>query len=485
VPVSRRTHRPLTVLGVLLAIAMAALEATVVSTAMPTVVGDLGGIEHYAWVFTAYLVMSTVTVPIYGKLADLHGRKPVLLVGIAAFLAGSIACGAATSMPALVAFRALQGLGAGGIQPITMTLVGDLFELEERAFMQGVIGSVWGVSGLLGPVVGGLIVRAFSWRWVFLLNVPFGLAAGLLLFAFLHERPERTPHRFDVAGAALLAGGVLALLAGVRGGPGAAVELALSAALLVAFVAVERRAAEPLLPLELFRRRLIAVSSVAGSLVGAAMFCTLTFLPLFVQGVLGGSPTDAGAAITPMVVGWPIASTISGKIAPRVGFRPLARAGLAVTAASTVALALVARPGVGPWGPRLVTAAFGVGMGLANTALILAVQTSVEWGQRGVATASTMFFRTIGGALGLGALGALLGAALARRGDLPAGAASRLLGGERGAGLDPALAGHLADALATGLHAVFWAIAGLASAAFLASLLLPPDARRAAPSPAA
>ncbi len=473
---TRRTHRPLTVVGLLLAIAMAALEATVVSTAMPTVVGDLGGIEHYAWVFTAYLVMSTVTVPIYGKLADLHGRKPVLLFGIAAFLIGSVACGFATSMPALVAFRGVQGLGAGGIQPITMTLVGDLFALEERAFMQGVIGSVWGVSGLLGPLVGGLIVRAFSWRWVFLLNLPFGIAAGALLIACLHERAPRAAHRFDVPGAMLLGGGVIALLFGVRGGPQALPVMGLAAALIAGFVWVEKRAPEPLLPLELLGRRLIAVSSATGALVGGAMFCTLTFLPLFVQGVLGGSPTEAGAAIAPMVVGWPLASTISGKIAPRFGFRMLARVGLAVTAASTVALALVARPGVGAWGPRIVTASFGVGMGLANTALILAVQTSVDWGQRGVATASTMFFRTIGGALGLGALGALLAAALEAGGDVPVGAASRLLGGERGVALDPALAARVSGALSTGLHAVFWAIAGLAIAAFLASLLLPPDA---------
>jgi EmrB/QacA subfamily drug resistance transporter len=484
VPVTARARRPLVVAALVLAIAMAALEATVVSTAMPTVVGDLGGIELYAWVFTAYLVTSTLSVPIYGKLADLHGRKPVLLVGIAVFLVGSLLAGVAPSMPALIAFRALQGLGAGGIQPITMTLVGDLFELEERAFMQGVIGSVWGVAGLFGPVAGGLVVRVLSWRWVFFANLPFGLAAAILLALFLKESAPRTPHRFDVAGAALLAGGVLALLFGVRGGSRAPLGLVAAAVLLAAFVAVERRAAEPILPLELFRRRLIAVSSVAGSLVGAAMFCTVTFLPLFVQGVLGGSPTDAGAAITPMVVGWPVASTLSGKIAPRVGFRPLARLGLAVTAVAAAALAIVAAPGVGTWAPRLVTATFGVGMGLANTALILAVQTSVPWNQRGVATASTMFFRTIGGALGLGALGALLGAGLAAHG-VPAEAASRLLGAERGAAVDPALARGLAGALGASLHGVFWAVAGLALAAFVASLALPPDAaRRASPPPA-
>src|ERR671935_27816 len=303
-----KTNRPLTVVSLLLSLSMAAMEMTVVSTAMPTVVGDLGGIHVYSWVFTAYLLTSTVTVPLYGKLADLYGRKPVLLFGIGIFLVGSMASGLSRGIGALIAFRAVQGLGAGAMQPTTLTIVGDIYNLEERSRMQGVFGAVWGVAGLVGPLLGGIIVKPLSWRWVFFINVPAGIAAAALLMIALHEDVAHRQHSLDWAGAALLTVGLSALLFGAQGGSASAVGLA----------------------------------------------------------------------------------------------------------AAAVAVALLLRPGASLHVPQAMSALFGVGLGFANTALLIAVQTSVEWRQRGVATASTMFARTIGGTLAVGVLGALLASALSR-----------------------------------------------------------------------
>jgi EmrB/QacA subfamily drug resistance transporter len=468
-----KTNRPLTVISLLLSLSMAAMEMTVVSTAMPTVVGDLGGIHYYSWVFTAYLLTSTVTVPLYGKLADLYGRKPVLLAGIGVFLVGSMASGLARSIGALIAFRALQGLGAGAMQPTTLTIVGDIYNLEERSRMQGVFGAVWGVAGLIGPLLGGIIVKYLSWRWVFFINVPAGIAAAALLVVALHENVEHRQHSLDWIGAGLLTLGLTALLFGVHGGRASSIGLPLAVLCLVLFYFAEQKAPEPVLPLDLFRQRAIGVSTAAGALVGAGMIAMVTYVPLYVQGVLGGSPTEAGSAITPMVIGWPIASAVSGRALPRVGFRALVRSGLAISAAAAVALALLLRPGVSLHVPQALSALFGVGLGLANTALLIAVQTSVEWRQRGVATASTMFARTIGGTLAVGVLGAILSAALLRDGSLPPDAADQLLGPAHGAGLDPAVVRSLSVALQAGLGTVFWAIAAISVAAAATSIFFP------------
>src|SRR5712691_8945184 len=468
-----KTNRPLTVVSLLLSLSMAAMEMTVVSTAMPTVVGDLGGIHHYSWVFTAYLLTSTVTVPIYGKLADLYGRKPVLLAGIAIFLVGSMASGLAQGIGALIAFRALQGLGAGAMQPTTLTIVGDIYSLEERARMQGLFGAVRGVAGLIGPLLGGIIVKYLSWRWVFFINVPAGIAAAALLVVALHENVEHRRHSLDLSGAALLTIGLAALLFGTHGGRASAIALPLAAGCLLLFFVVERRVPEPVLPLDLFRQRVMSVATATGALVGAGMISMVTYVPLYVQGVLGGSPTEAGSAITPMVIGWPIASAVSGRALPRVGFRPLVRTGLLISAVAAVAVAVLLRPGASIHAPQALSALYGVGLGLANTALLIAVQTSVEWRQRGVATASTMFARTIGGTLAVGVLGGILASALSGDPSIPPDAADRLLGPEHGAGLDRSVVRALSLSLQSGLATVFWLIAGIAVAAAAISLLFP------------
>jgi EmrB/QacA subfamily drug resistance transporter len=467
----RQTNRPLTVVALLLGMFLAAMEMTVVSTAMPTIVGELGGLHLYAWAFAAYMLAATVTVPIHGKLADLRGRKPVLLVGVALFLAGSAACGFATSMGALIAFRAIQGLGAGAIQPVSLTIVGDLFDVRERGRMQGLFGAVWGLAGLVGPLLGGVLVHTLSWRWVFWVNVPFGLGcAGVLALAY-HEKPERHPHRLDVAGALLLTAAVVAALLSARSPAAAAIALPVAVIAAALFLVVERRAPEPLVPLDLFRERLIAIASITGALLGAAMIATVTYVPLWVQSVLGLSPTGAGAAIAPMAIGWPLASAISGRLIPRAGYRPLIRGGLAVTAVAGVLLAILLRPGVPLVAIQALMFCYGVGLGLANTPLLISVQSSVSWNRRGVATASTLFFRTIGGTLAVGILGGLLAHALAGAGASRE-LVQRMLSPER-TGIDPATLASLGGALQAGMSRIFWIVAVIAVAALGAAMVFP------------
>jgi EmrB/QacA subfamily drug resistance transporter len=458
-PVVRRTHRPLTVVAILLSMFMAAMEATVVATAMPTTVAELHGLELYGWVSAAYLLATTVTIPLWGKLSDQWGRKQTLLAGLAVFLAGSVACALAPSMALLIAFRVVQGVGSGALQPVAMTVVGDIFTLEERGRIQGVFGAVWGFAAIVGPLLGGFIVHTLSWRWVFWINVPPCLLSAWLLALFYAHEPEgaASQARLDFAGAAYLSGAVLFLLAGV-GGVLPVVLLPLAVLLLVLFVRTERRAEQPILPLTLFRVPAIAGSSVCSALMGAAMMALITYTPLFAQATRHVTPTEAGATIAPMLVGWPLASAISGRILPRVGYRLLVRVGLSVVGVATLAAYEVVATGSSLFALRVAMFCFGAGMGVANTALIIAVQQSVSWRERGVATASTIFFRNVGGAVAAGGLGVVLARAIG--GDVAPEVLARVLGPERGSGLEPALVASTANALAVGMQPVFL-VAGL------------------------
>ncbi|NTX04644.1 MULTISPECIES: MDR family MFS transporter [Myxococcus] len=476
----RKTHRPLTTVALALSLFMAALEVTVVSTAMPTVVGELGGIQSYAWVFTAYMLSSTITVPIYGKLADLYGRKPIILFGIGLFLAGSIASGLASSMGMLIAFRTLQGLGAGAIQPVALTMIGDLYTMEERARVQGAFSAVWGVAGLVGPVTGGLIVKYLSWHWIFFINVPVGMLTFALIVAFFHEQVQHKPQQLDYAGAGLLCAGVVALLFGVQGVGTNLWALPAALVLLVAFVQVERRAPAPVIPMTIFKHPAIAISSVAGALFSAAMFGATTYVPLYVQAVLGGSPTTAGGMITPMIVGWPLAALFAGKLLLRTGFRPLIVGGLGLTVVGTTLMALLLKQDAPLFALQVAMALFGVGLGFASTALLIAVQTSVGWELRGVATASNMFFRTIGGVLGVGLMGGVMVSRLLADPTIPVEAANALLGPERGhASIPEATLRTLSGALTSGLSINFWLICLFAVGAFIAGLFFPRVQRNA------
>ncbi|HTW38054.1 MAG TPA: MDR family MFS transporter [Steroidobacteraceae bacterium] len=469
VPSSRKAHRPLTVVGVLLSMFMGAMEATIVATAMPTVVEKLGGIEYYGWVGAVYLLTSTVAMPLYGKVSDLYGRKPIMLLAMAIFLVGSMASGLSRTMTQLIVFRALQGAGAGGLQPVSITIIGDIYEPAERARMQGVFGAVWGVAAMSGPLLGGLIVATLSWRWIFFINVPFGLLSAFLISTFFHEHAVTHQHRLDLGGAALLTGSIVSLLLGAgRFAP--AVTLPAAALLLAGFIAVESRVTEPVLSLALLRRRVIGVASAAGAAVGAVMSSTVIYLPLYVQAVLAGTPTQAGATVSTMLIGWPIASTLGGRLLPHTGYRPLVRSGFATVMIMSIALAVLLREGASTVALAATMFVMGAGMGIANSALIIAVQESATWNERGVATASTLFFRTIGGAVAVGALGAVLAAGIGP--NVPAPLLNELLAPDHG-GIDPQLALHLAGALRAGLEHVFDLVALLSVGAAAAALLFP------------
>lgn len=466
------SNRALTVAALLMSMFMAAMEATVVATAMPTVIAELGGIGLYGWVGAAYLLASTVTVPLYGKLADRRGRKPILLLGIVLFLLGSLASGAATSIEQLIAFRALQGLGAGAMQPIVLTVIGDLYTPAERGRVQGLFGAVWGVAGVSGPLLGGAIVSMASWPWVFWINVPFGLAAiGLLWFAYREPKRESAGAPLDLAGAgAILLSSIALLLAasGVAPIPMAIAGVVTSGV----FVLIEQRVRDPLLPIALVTRRLIAVASIASFLLGAAMMGVLSYLPLYVQGVLSGAPTEAGLVVAPMLVGWPIAAAITSRMLVRIGYRRPIRLGvlLTVIAMTALAIAIALRAPVWMLGASMLV--FGFGMGLSNTALLIGVQASVGYRERGVVTALTQFARTMGGALGVGALGALLAARLGR--SLPPETVSALLDAHArsGAVADP----RVLVALGAALDPLFWIGAAASTLALLTVLAQPRDA---------
>lgn len=394
---------------------MAAMEATVVATAMPTLIAELGGVALYAWVGSAYLLASTVMMPLYGRLADTLGRKRVLLTGISLFLVGSLGAGFAPSIEVLVAARVLQGLGAAGMQPIALTMVGDLFSIAERSKVQGLFGAVWATAGVLGPMIGAFFVHALSWRWVFWVNLPFGLASMLVLARCYHEGSlAGHDRRLDVAGAALITLASVALLLGTSLSH-AAWLLPVGLVLAAFFVRVELRVPSPMLPISLVTRRPIAVASSASFLLGAILMALLLFLPLYVQGARGRTPLEAGLAVAPAMIGWPIASTLTSRWLVHAGFRAPLWAGALVVALSSVGLALAVGFHVAIVWIGVSMFFFGVGNGLANTALLIAVQSTVGFAQRGVATALSLFARTMGGALGVGILGALVTRSLAKR----------------------------------------------------------------------
>ncbi len=424
---SRRRVAVVTI-GVMLSLFLAAMEATVVATAMPTIVSQLGGLSIYSWVFSAYMLASTTTVPLFGKLSDLYGRRPIYVVAMMLFLTGSLLCGRAQSMGQLITFRALQGLGAGGLLPLAFIIVGDLFTFEQRARMQGLFSGVWGVSSIVGPLLGGFLVDQVSWHWVFFINVPPGLLAGALVWLAWVDRQRAdgvARPAVDFAGAGLLTAAVIALLLGLfeLGTSTSWALLALAAALFAALAWAERRAADPILPLPLFRDRMFAVACAHGMLAGWAMFGSTAFVPLFVQAVLGTSATAAGATLTPLMLGWVGASIIGSRLLLHIGYRTLAMIGMVMLTLGTF---LMTRIGMGATQFSLMVnvALMGIGMGLSVPAFLIAVQSAVPRRVLGTATSTVQFSRSIGGVLGVSVMGAFLSLRLAA-----------LL---RAAGLDPA-----------------------------------------------
>lgn len=484
------THRQVLVIfsGLLLAMLLAALDSTIVATALPTIVGELGGLERLAWVVTAYLVAQTIVTPLYGKLGDLYGRKVVLQGGIVLFLIGSVLCGMSATMGQLILFRFIQGLGGGGLMVTTMAVVGDVVPPRERGRYQGIFGAVFGVSSIAGPLLGGYFTTHWSWRWIFYINLPLGLVAMAVIAATLPARAERVRRAIDFAGSGLLAvtlsAAILAAdLGGVTYGWTSPVILGLAAVTVVAlaaFIAVERRAAEPVLPLRLFRERAFSVSSAVGLIVGFAMFGSVTYLPVFLQVVNGATPTGSGLQMLPMMGGMLVSSITSGQMISRWGrYKVFPVVGTAVMA---IGLLLLSRMDAETTltGASVNMLVLGLGLGLVMQVLVIAVQNAVDYRDLGVATSGTTLFRLIGGSLGTAAFGAIFAAGLRSRlmATLPPGASA---GEGAGAGLSPQMLAQMpaatralyVDAFTGSLSTVFLAAAAIAAIGFLLALLIP------------
>jgi EmrB/QacA subfamily drug resistance transporter len=482
------THRQILVVltGLMLGLFLAALDQTIVATALPTIVGEFGGLDHLSWVVTAYLLASTVTSPLYGKISDLYGRKVVFQTAICLFLAGSILCGLSQNMAQLIAFRAIQGLGAGGLIVMALTIIGDVVSPRERGRYQGYFGAVFALASIAGPLLGGWFVDNLTWRWVFYINLPLGLVALFVTGAVLNLPFHRREHRIDFLGAGLLVGGVGALLlVTVWGGreyewdSPLILGLALVGVALVAlFLWWEARTPEPILPLRLFRDRTFALTSAAGFVVGLAMFGGIIFLPLFMQIVVGASATNSGLLLLPMMAGIITTSVGSGRLISRTGrykIYPVIGSLLA-----TLALFLLSTMGVGTTLPvaSVYMLILGAGLGLVMQVLVLAVQNSVQPRDLGVATSASTFFRSLGGSFGTSLFGAIFTSQVAAN-------IARNLPGADLAGTDltssPGVIAQLPEAVRIGViqafadstSTVFLAAVPFALAAFLVVLLLP------------
>jgi len=483
--------------GVMTGMFIAALEATVVGTAMPTVIASLGGISYYSWVFTAYIVTSTVTVPVWGKLSDIYGRRPMYQIGIGLFLLGTLLSGLSTSMAQLIAFRAIQGLGAGALIPLGMTIIGDTFTMRERARMQAYFSSVWGFSSVIGPLIGGFLTDQLSWRWVFFINLPIGVMAAVIIGFALKEPKQHQRPTIDYAGAGLLMLAISLLMLGmVEGGqslrsllrPESVFLFAAGFVLLAIFAFVEMRAKDPIIPFPMFRNRIVAASVGAGFLAGVAMFGAISFIPLFAQGALGMTATEAGSLLTPLMLSWVVMAVVGGRLLLRISYRTIAIGGFVILTAGFVLLALFGRETPRIW-LYLELALIGAGLGFTMFTLLIAVQQAVERTQLGIATALNQFSRAIGGAFGVAVMGVALTAGLSteltRAAELPGSSLSHaqaeefaanpnaLIEPHAKASISPATLNTLQTAMAEAIHPIFWIGAVVSLMALFVTLLLP------------
>lgn len=409
-----RSERGPILIALMVTTGLVAIDSTILATAVPSIVGDLGGFAQFPWLFSIYLLAQAVSVPVYAKLSDTLGRKPIILLGIGLFLLGSILCGFAWSMPALIAFRAIQGLGAGAVQPMAITIAGDIYTVAERAKVQGYLASVWAISAVVGPTLGGVFSQFLTWRWIFFVNVPLCVLAVALIMRVFHERIERIRHRVDYLGAVLLTVSLsLIILAVLEGGQAWAWNsvysfgaFGIGAVLLVGFIVAEKYAAEPVLPLWVFSRRLLLTTAFIALGIGAALIGLTSYVPTYLERSLGVAPLVAGLTLAVLTIGWPLAASQSGRLYLRFGFRTTVLIGMLFAVIGTAVLASFSRQ------PNLAIVAascfvVGLGMGLVATPSLIAAQSSVGWHERGVVTGTNLFARSIGSALGVAIFGAI------------------------------------------------------------------------------
>ena len=410
------------VLGALmLATGLIAIDATILATAVPSIVRDLGSYQQFPWLFSVYLLAQAVSVPIYSRFADTVGRKPIILLGIALFLLGSILCGLAWSMPSLIVFRIVQGLGAGAVAPMAMTIVGDIYTVAERAKVQGYIASVWAISSVIGPALGGLFSQLDAWRWIFFVNIPLCLIAGWMLLRAYHEQKQTQKHRIDYAGALLLTVGLTGIILGMLEGGNAWAWISVPSAVcfgvgilaLAAFGWVERRAAEPIVDLRLASRRLILTTTIVSLGVGALMIGVTSFAPAYLEGSIGVAPLLSGLAVAALTLGWPLAAANSGRLYLRIGFRRTTLIGMSIATVAAIALAAVS-PWPNPWAIAGVAFLLGFGLGWSAAPTLIAAQSSVGWSERGAVTGMNAFARSAGSAVGVAVFGAISNAVIAQ-----------------------------------------------------------------------
>jgi EmrB/QacA subfamily drug resistance transporter len=485
----KKTQRPLVLAAIIVSMFMAAIEMTIISTAMPNVVGELGGFSLYSWVFSAFSLMQAITTPIYGKLSDLFGRKPVFIIGIVIFLLGSILCGLAKSMVALVIFRLIQGVGAGAVQPIGMTIVGDLYTLQERAKIQGFFSSVFGISSILGPLVGGLIVQFTHWSWIFWMNIPLGIFSIIGVILFLHEGIEKQKRSIDYAGSGLFFVSITSLMIVlIQGGvKWSWTSLQIGALMLVfaigtiLFFLWERKASEPMMPLDIWKNRFIATANAATFTSGALVIGLTSFLPTYIQGVMGRSAIVAGFTLTVMTVGWPLAALAGSRLIMKIGVRPTAvMGGIAAFIGSLFFLTL--DPAKGAIWAGTGSFIIGIGMGLTSITFMTSIQNSVDWQKRGVATASNMFMRLLGSSVGAALFGGILnmrfnGFLSSENNSLGQAVSMNSIDqllNSSGLQQMPEEELHIVQSgLTIALHSVYWGVFVLASLTMIGTLFLP------------
>ncbi len=471
------TRRAPILAACLLATFMPAVESTIVATAMPTIVADLGGFGLFSWVFTIYLLTQAVSIPLYGRLADIHGRKPVFFVGALLFLAGSLLAGFSRGMVPLILFRAVQGIGAGGVMPIAATILGDIYTPAERAHVQGLVSTVFGVSAVIGPSLGAFLIERLSWPVVFWVNLPIGAATLLMLGLFLHEQVEKRRHRLDLTGSLLLLAAVGGLMLALVQGTALSLPAwwaALGGGLVaaVALLAHESTIREPMLPLELWRNPVIVAGSLGNCATGAVMMGVSAFLPTYVQGAMGRSPGAGGLVLGAMSVSWAFASLLGGRIMLRTSYRATALLGGAALLAGC-AMLLALTPARGPLWAATGSFVIGIGMGFCSTTFIVSIQAAVPWAKRGAATSSAMFLRFVGQALGAAGCGAVLNATLHAGNPAVARLADRVLDPVQRANMAQGEVAQVVFLLAHGLHNAYLLATALAVAALATAWLIP------------